>query len=103
MSRYKLAPEVRGDLKEICRYIARDSPDAAGRLRSLFFERFRLLARHPLIGEARDDLTENLRIFPVGNYIILYRPMSAGIEVVQVVHAARDIDVVFRKPDRKGS
>jgi toxin ParE1/3/4 len=51
-----------------------------------------------MIGQARDDLARDLRIFPVGNYLILYRQIKSGIEVWQVVHAARDLDAVFRNP-----
>lgn len=74
MSRYTIAREAREDLKEIYRYIARDNPSAAGRLRQIFFEKFRLLAEQPLIGEVRNDLAENLRMFSAGNYVVLYRP-----------------------------
>jgi toxin ParE1/3/4 len=96
MGRYKLDAQVRDDLKKIYRYISRDKPSAAGHLRKTFFERFRLLASNPLIGEARDDIATNLRIFPVGNYVILYRPMNSGIEVVQIIHSAQDIDALFQ-------
>jgi toxin ParE1/3/4 len=96
MGRYKLDTQVRDDLKRIYRYISRDKPSAAGHLRKTLFERFRLLASNPLIGEARDDLFPNVRMFPVGNYVILYRPMKGGIEVVQIVHSAQDIDALFQ-------
>ena len=54
-----------------------------------------MLAQHPLAGEARPELGANLRAFPVGNYIIFYRPDSDGIEVVRVLHGARDIPKQF--------
>jgi toxin ParE1/3/4 len=28
-------------------------------------------------------------MFPVGNYVILYRPIEAGVEIVRVLHGAR--------------
>jgi hypothetical protein len=34
----------------------------------------------------------------VGNYVILFRPAKRGVEIVQVVHAARDLRAVFRRP-----
>ena len=97
MSRYVLAPEAREDLKSIYRYIARDNPPAAGRLRKVFLAKFRMLAQQPLMGQARDDLAQDLRMFPAGNYVILYRARSDGIDVVQVVHSAQDIGAVLRQ------
>jgi toxin ParE1/3/4 len=96
MSRYKLVPEVRGDLMEIYRYIARNNPVAAGRLRDLFYDKFEFLAKHARIGQMRDDLAEGVRAFPVGNYVILFRAVEDGIEIIQVVHGARDINAIFR-------
>jgi plasmid stabilization system protein ParE len=36
-------------------------------------------------------------MFTSGNYVILYRPTDDGIDIVQVVHAARDLGNVFRR------
>ena len=57
-------------------------------------------ADHPLAAEARPDLAPGLRASPVGNYVIFYRPIHDGIEVVRVLHGARDIPAVFRKGRR---
>jgi len=100
MSRYIVSPEAREDLKSIYRYIAQDNPSAAGRLRQVFLERFRLLAQGPLLGEARDDLATDLRMFTAGNYVILYRPTEDGIAVVQIVHSAQDLAALWRRRDR---
>jgi plasmid stabilization system protein ParE len=99
MSRYTLSPDAREDLKAIYRYLANQSPPAAGRLREIFLDRFRLLARHPLLGQARDDLAEGLRMFPAGSYVILYRPSKVGIAVAHIVHSARDLDALFGRPE----
>jgi toxin ParE1/3/4 len=96
MSRYRLGLGVREDLKAIAEYIAQDNRRAAGRLQQLFLNRFRLLADNPLMGEARPDLAAAIRMTAVGNYVILFRPAPGGVEIVQVVHAARDLNAVFR-------
>lgn len=54
------------------------------------------LAKHPLAGEARADLAVNVRSFPAGNYVIFYRPSDGGIEVLRILHSARDIPRIFR-------
>jgi toxin ParE1/3/4 len=32
---------------------------------------------------------------PLGNYIIFYRPIDDGIEVVRILHGARDLPPLF--------
>ena len=98
MSRCRIVPAARRDLKEIYQHIAADNPAASGRLREIFAAKFRRLARHPLIGQKRDDLALGVRVFPAGSYVILYRPIESGIEIIQVLHGARDIAEAFRHP-----
>lgn len=43
----------------------------------------------PGIGVARPEVRPELRSFPVGNYLILYRQIDEGAEIVRVVHGAR--------------
>jgi toxin ParE1/3/4 len=102
MKRYRLAPAARDDLKRISHYIAveRDAPQGAKRLREHFFDSFRLLAQNPLIGQACPEFGENMRIWPVGNYVVLYVPQDSGIDIVQVVHGARNLPAVVRKPEQ---
>ena len=86
------------DLDGIWDYIGiqNDNPNAAyGQLRMLY-EKFSLLAMQPLIGEFRDDLGTNLRSFVARNYVIVYRPLGEEIEIIRVVHSARDIHALFR-------
>jgi plasmid stabilization system protein ParE len=101
MSRYRIATAAREDLKRIARFIAVDqqSPIGAQRLRAQFLDSFQRLARNPMIGQACPELGKDLRISPIGNYIVLYVPRTNGIDVVQVAHGARDLPAVVRKPD----
>ena len=45
-----------------------------------------------MIGRARPELRPDLRSFPFGAYLILYRAIDDGAEIVRVVHAARNLD-----------
>ncbi|MGA9824940.1 MAG: type II toxin-antitoxin system RelE/ParE family toxin [Methylocystis sp.] len=51
--------------------------------------RCRNLGETPGLGVARSDVRPDLRMFPVGNYLNLYRPIEAGAEIVRVFHDAR--------------
>ncbi len=40
-------------------------------------------------------LAADLRSFPFGRYVIFYMPVQDGIDVVRVLHSARDVDAAF--------
>jgi len=44
---------------------------------------------------ARPELALAVRSFPVGNYVIFYRPHGDGIVVIPVLHGARDLPGMF--------
>ena len=95
MSRYRLSRQAHIDLDDIWLYIASDSVAAADRFVDEFTAKFRLLATQPGIGRSRDEFAESLRSLPVGNYIIFYRPIDAGVEVVRVLSGFRDIPSIL--------
>jgi toxin ParE1/3/4 len=95
MSRYEFTDQAIADLEGIHDYIARNSPAAAARLVALIRERCFLLAENPMMGRSRPELAPDLRSFPVGSYIIFYRPLTNGIQVIHVVSGARDIEALF--------
>lgn len=79
------------DYEVIWDYIAKDDPLAADRLISTFEQQLSLLATMPAMGKPELDLAPNLRSFPVGNYLIFYREIADGIQLVRALHGARDI------------
>lgn len=83
------------DLVEIAFCIAEENPAAADRWLDLVDEKCRLLAQMPELGRKRPDLAPELRGLPVGNYVIFYRPMNDGIQVIRVLHGARDLPPLF--------
>jgi plasmid stabilization system protein ParE len=50
------------------------------------------LAENPRLDRARPDTSQALHCFPAGSYLILDRPLHAGIEVVRVVHGPRRLE-----------
>lgn len=98
MSRYRLTPKAAADLRDIRAYIAgRGTTTAAARWIGTLRQRFRRLAETPGMGRARDDLAPDLRSLAVGDYLIFYRERSGGIQIVHVLHGARDIERIFRE------
>ena len=95
MPQHVLTQQAESDLDEIWDYVAEDSTDNAGSLIDRITERFVILAEQPLIGCSRSELAPDLRSFPVGNYIIIYRPTDYGVEVARVLHGSRDIEAMF--------
>ena len=95
MARVTRRPLAAADIFEIWDYIADDSLVAADRWVDRLDEQFGLLATQPLMGRARDELAPGVRSFSFGRYVIFYAPLDDGIDVVRVLHGARDIDAVF--------
>lgn len=80
------------DAEDIWRWVANDSPRAADGLVMRFDDVAALLADRPQMGRSREELAQGLRSFPVGPYLLFYRPIPGGIEVARVLHGRRDID-----------
>ena len=101
MSGFRVSRKAVADLDEIWRFIARDSVERADRFTDHLASKYSLLAEFPLIGQNRDDLAPGVRSLPVGNYLIFYRATSKPIEIVRVLHGARDLDALFRTREEK--
>ncbi len=97
MSSVSLRPQAEEDLAEIWAYIAEDSPAQADAFISKIDRQFRSLARHPFMGRHRPELLPDLRSFPLERYVIFYFPNKGGIEVVRVLHGARDLQSLLEE------
>jgi toxin ParE1/3/4 len=83
------------DVLDIWDHIADDNVAAADRWVDELDAAFSRLATQPMMGRARPELAPDLRSFPFGRYVIYYVPLSDGIDVVRVLHSARDVDGPF--------
>jgi toxin ParE1/3/4 len=94
--------KARQDLVNIFRYHARE---AGLRVAQRFFAQteatFARLAGMPGVGtpyEHDHPALSDLRFFPISRfrkYLVFYRSVADGIEVVRVLHGARDIHVIL--------
>jgi toxin ParE1/3/4 len=101
---YHLSRQARIDFESIVSYLKQRNPQAA---RSVFLalrDTFQTLAANPEIGNRRDDLHANVRIFtsspPAHNYVVFYYARPDGIEVSDILHAARDWTELFQRGER---
>jgi toxin ParE1/3/4 len=103
MGRFLKSIFVDADLLEISGYISQDNPSAANDVIDATFSTFEMLADSPGMGRLRifmDGRLKKIRSFPVSgfsNYLIFYREAANGIEIVRVVHGARDLEKFFEE------
>lgn len=96
MKRYTLTPLADRDIAETAEYIARrDSLIQARTVVRAIKDKCQRLAETPGIGQVRWDIGEDIRSFHIWSYLIFYRQVDDGIEVLRVLHGARDIDETF--------
>ncbi|HWU50149.1 MAG TPA: type II toxin-antitoxin system RelE/ParE family toxin [Asticcacaulis sp.] len=94
MARLLRSAQALRDLDDIWFYIAQDSIDAADAWLDHLFDKATALSGRPAMGRARPELGTEIRSLPVHAYMLFYRPLNDGIELVRVLHSSRDIDEI---------
>ena len=83
--------------------IGLDNLEASLRVFKAIEEAFKLLAENPGIGascEIDEDQFRDFRFWPVKkytDYLVIYRPIPNGVEIVRVIHGAQDMGRVLRR------
>lgn len=96
MKRFVLTPRAKRDVNEIWDYIAIDNIDAANRVADALESAMLTLAKNPGLGHWREELADKRhRFFPVYSYLIVYRHGGGRLEIVRVLHAARDVQGIL--------
>jgi toxin ParE1/3/4 len=90
MRRVLRRPKAEQDLSDIYDWIADDSTANADAYIERLVAAIRLLADMPRMGSCRLSRFPTVRSFSVGSHLIFYQPVEDGIEVVRVIHGARD-------------
>ena len=92
MKPFILTPRAEQDLSDIWDYIAGDSIEAADRVLAALEKALHKLAKNPGIGHRREELADRRHhFFPVHSYLIVYRFEAKPLQVLRVLHAARDV------------
>jgi toxin ParE1/3/4 len=99
MSRIVKRASARRGLAESADYLRRHaSANTARRFLAAAQRAFESLAAMPKKGGLRESDRPELigvRVWPIPrfkNYLIFYRPIEDGVDVLRVIHAARDLD-----------
>jgi plasmid stabilization system protein ParE len=93
---FVLTPEARADLIEIWNYIAEDSIDHADQVLARLYDAFTRLGQTPGIGHHREDLADTRhRFWTVHSYVIAYRWETTPVQIIAIVHGARQLESFF--------
>ncbi len=92
-----LRPRAENDILDIEAYLFEESPPSADRFVLAVAATAKRLAVHPGMGSPRHFESKRLmgvRLWPVegfSSHLIVYQEVLGGIELLRVIHAARDI------------
>lgn len=89
-------PRAALDVIEILERMERRSSSAARRLEQSLRQRFELLGKVPGMGRSRDDLHPGMKSVVVDRYVIFFRVTDVAVEILRVLHGARDLEAIFR-------
>jgi plasmid stabilization system protein ParE len=96
MKPFVLTPRADQDVSDIWEFIADDNIEAADRVLEAPERDMVKLAKNPGIGHWREDLTdERHRLCLVYSYLIVYRHETKPLQIIRVLHAARDVQSIL--------
>lgn len=87
----------RSDLREISEYIAADNPKRAISFIDELVAKFYVITERPRSFPGRYDLDANCRTARHGDYYIFFQINGDAIEILRVMHGARNIDQILEE------
>lgn len=105
-SRIILRPAADQDIIDQAEYLTRHQSLQTGlRFYRAADETFRLIASQPEIGtraEFRSSFLHGMRMFPLKrfpNHLVFYRRVENDVEIIRILHGARDIETLFKREE----
>ncbi len=98
MATVRYTHAAHADLDLIWFQVAQSSVAAADRMIDRISQVCQTYAAHPLLGQSVEEYGRSLRCFSVGVYVVFFVPDNNGILLVRVLHGARDLDDLLRRP-----
>ncbi len=105
MSKVNKRPQVIRDLIELATYIGEDNLDASDRFLAAAESTFQQLGKmpgmgklckfsHPSLANVRQQSIKGFK-----NYLVFYQTTDNGVEIIRVIHGARDIQAIFEEAE----
>ncbi|MBD2496390.1 type II toxin-antitoxin system RelE/ParE family toxin [Nostoc sp. FACHB-280] len=95
MNRYVINILASHDLNEIAEYFAQNSLEAGEKFFQEFNRKCQQLVTFPNSGKSYAEIRSDLRGLTLEGYIIFYRVLDDGIEILRVVSGRRNLPSVF--------
>jgi len=99
----RIRPRAELDLEEIAFHIGLDRPESTKQFLFRMASTFELLARLPHLGASQAIAAfPDARIFSIRRFrndIVLYLPVTDGVEILRVVNGRRDLPTLFDQVD----
>jgi len=94
----RITPRALSDMKNIGRYTERTWGKAQRNQYLKNIEaRFQWLAKNPLLGKHRTDISEGYYSFPEGQHVVFYLIGSSSIDIIGIPHKATDTISYFQE------
>ena len=90
MAKFRILPLAAEDIQTVTETINTESPAAARRWLDDVHRCCEKLANVPGMGVARPEIGRAVRLFPLGQYVVLYREEAHGVDIVRLIHGKRD-------------
>jgi toxin ParE1/3/4 len=97
MSRYVINILASQDINEIADYFAQTSLEAGERFFSEFNRKCQQLVAFPNSGKSYAEIRSDLRGLSLEGYIIFYKVLDEGIEILRVISGRRNFPSLFEK------
>jgi toxin ParE1/3/4 len=97
------SPAAEQDLSDILEFIAKDNKRAADRVANEVFVTLDVLCVNPEAGKVRQFKSPQLSgihsyvLKQFHNYIVFYRLCAGNLEVIRLLHGARDFETLFEE------
>jgi toxin ParE1/3/4 len=95
MSRYLINILASQDLNEIADYFNQTNLETGEKFFQAFNRKCQQLITFPNSGKSYTEINPNLRGLSVSGYVIFYRVLDDGIEILRVVSGRRNLSDLF--------
>ena len=93
--RLRFSDQAEADLDEIWGYAAEYNAKTADQKIARIVTTCFTLIDTPELGRRREEFRAKLRSFPVGNHLIFYRVVPERVDILRILHGARDLEALF--------